>query len=154
LATGSLASLALSAICISLGSPAVGEAITGALPVKVVACFVPAPVFALVARPEIKSVQELKDKTVGISTFSGLSIFGARVIAKHFGLDPDKDVKFIPGGSSEGRLIRMQQGLLDATMASVPADYLGRKMGFPVIVRSEDLFTYPFSGSSTTPNAL
>jgi hypothetical protein len=29
----------------------------------------------------------------------------------------------------------MQQGLLDATMASVPADYLGRKMGFPVIVR-------------------
>jgi ABC-type nitrate/sulfonate/bicarbonate transport system substrate-binding protein len=40
----------------------------------------------------------------------------------------------------------MQQGLLDATMATVPTDCLGRKMGFPVIVRSEDLFTYPFSG--------
>ena len=65
---------------------------------------------------------------------------------KHFGLDPDKDVKFIPGGSSEGRLIRMQQGLLDATVATVPTDYHGRKMGYPVIVRSEDLFTYPFSG--------
>ena len=45
---------------------ALGGSITG-LPVKVVACFVPAPVFALVARPEVKSVQELKGKTVGIS---------------------------------------------------------------------------------------
>src|SRR5438874_774157 len=65
---------------------------------------------------------------------------------KHLGLDPDKDVKFIPGGSGEARLIRMKQGLLHATIASVPNDYLGRKMGYPVIVRSEDLFTYPFSG--------
>jgi ABC-type nitrate/sulfonate/bicarbonate transport system substrate-binding protein len=68
------------------------------------------------------------------------------MMIKHFGLDPDKDVKFIPGGSGEGRYIRMQQGLLDATVATVPNDYLGRKMGFPIIVRSEDLFTYPFSG--------
>jgi len=69
-----------------------------------------------------------------------------RLIVKHFGLDPDKDVKWAVAGSDEGRYIRMQQGLLDATMATVPTDYLGRKMGFPVIVRSEDLFTYPFSG--------
>ena len=47
------------------------------LPVKVVACFGPAPVFALVARPEVKSVQELKGKTVGISTFGGLSFLRA-----------------------------------------------------------------------------
>ena len=52
----------------------VGSAMTG-LPFKVVACFVPAPVLALVARPELKSVQELKGKTVGISNFAGLSIF-------------------------------------------------------------------------------
>ena len=67
-------------------------------------------------------------------------------MVKHFGLDPDKDVKWVPSGAGEGRYIRMQQGLLDATVATVPNDYLGRKMGFPVIVRSEDLFTYPFSG--------
>jgi ABC-type nitrate/sulfonate/bicarbonate transport system substrate-binding protein len=67
-------------------------------------------------------------------------------MVKHFGLDPDKDVKFLPGGGGEGRYIRMQQGLLDATVATVPNEYLGRKMGFPVIARSQDLFTYPFSG--------
>ena len=116
------------------------------LPLRFVACYRPTPHFMLQSRPEYKSVRDLKGKTIGITAYgSGTELVG-RLMIKHFGLDPDKDVKFIPGGSSEGRLIRMQQGLLDATVATVPTDYLGRKMGFPVIVRSEDLFTYPFSG--------
>jgi NitT/TauT family transport system substrate-binding protein len=116
------------------------------LPLRIVACYRPTPHFMLQSRPEFKSVKDLKGKTIGISAFgSGTELVG-RLMIKHFGLDPDKDVKFIPGGSSEGRLIRMQQGLLDATVATVPTDYHGRKMGYPVIVRSEDLFTYPFSG--------
>jgi len=116
------------------------------LPLRIVACYRPTPHFMLQSRPEFKSVKDLKGKNIGITAFgSGTELVG-RLMIKHFGLDPDKDVKFIPGGSSEGRLIRMQQGLLDATVATVPTDYHGRKMGYPVIVRSEDLFTYPFSG--------
>jgi NitT/TauT family transport system substrate-binding protein len=116
------------------------------LPLRIVACYRPTPHFMLQSRPEFKSVKDLKGKAIGISAFgSGAELVG-RLMIKHFGLDPDKDVKFIPGGSSEGHLIRMQQGLLDATVATVPTDYHGRKMGYPVIVRSEDLFTYPFSG--------
>ena len=120
--TGGAATAAMSSGDLDYGTGmSVGGAITGALPVKVVACFVPAPVFALVARPEIKSVQELKDKTVGISTFSGLSIFGARVIAKHYGLDPDKDLKFVAIGAVEGRFIRLTQGLVDAAILAPPS---------------------------------
>ena len=76
------------------------------------------------------------------------------MMVKHFGLDPDKDVKFVPGGSGEGRYIRMRQGLLDATVATVPTEYIGRKMGFPIMVRSEDLFTYPFSGLTVSMKKL
>lgn len=116
------------------------------LPLRIAACFRPTPHFMLQARPEFKSVKDLKGKTIGISAYgSGTELVG-RLMIKHFGLDPDKDVKFVPGGAGEGRYIRMQQGLLDATVATVPTDYIGRKMGFPIIVRSEDLFTYPFSG--------
>lgn len=125
---------------------AVSGAITGALPVKVVACFVPAPIFALVARPEIKSVQELKGKTVGISTFSGLSIFGARVIAKHFGLDPDKDLKFVAIGAVEGRFIRLTQGLVDAAMLAPPLDSEAKKKGFNILARAGDILTFPETG--------
>jgi NitT/TauT family transport system substrate-binding protein len=116
------------------------------LPLRIVACYRPTPHFMLQSRPEIKSVKELKGKTIGITAFGSGSELVGRMMIKHFGLDPDKDVKFIPGGSGEGRYIRMQQGLLDATTATVPTDYYGRKMGFNLLVRSEDLFTYPFSG--------
>ena len=125
------------------------RAILQGLPLRIVACYRPTPHFVLQSRPEFKTVKDLKGKTIGITAFGGGPDLVGRLMIKHFGLDPDKDVKFIPGGSSEGRLMRMQQGLLDATMASVPTDYLGRKMGFPIIVRSEDLFTYPFSGVTT-----
>ncbi len=120
------------------------------LPLRIVACYRPTPHFMLQSRPEFKSVKDLKGKTIGITAYgSGTELVG-RMIIKHYGLDPDKDVKFVPGGTGEGRYIRMQQGLLDATIATVPTEYIGRKMGFPVIVRSEELFTYPFSGLTTS----
>ena len=77
--TGGASSAALSSGEVDYGTGmAVGAEITG-IPVKVVACYVPAPVLALVARPEIKSVQELSGKTVGVSAIGGVSIFAARV---------------------------------------------------------------------------
>ena len=124
------------------------------LPHRIVACYRPTPHFLLQARPEFRSVKDLKGKTIGITTYgSGTEIIG-RLMVKHFGLDPDKDVKFVPGGSGEGRYIRMRQGLLDATVATVPTEYIGRKMGFPIMVRSEDLFTYPFSGLTVSMKKL
>ena len=122
---------------------AISGAITGGYPVKVVACFVPAPVFSLVARSEIKSVQELRGKTVGISTFGGLSIFGAQVIAKHFGLDPDKDLKFVAVGAVEARFTRLTQGLLDAAILAPPLDSEAKKKGFNILARAEDILDLP-----------
>src|ERR1043166_2537985 len=46
----------------------IGAAIRG-IPVKVVACYLPATPIALIARPEIKLVQELKGKAIGLNTF-------------------------------------------------------------------------------------
>ena len=127
--TGGASAAALSSGDLDYGTGmTLGGPITG-LPVKVVACFVPAPVFALVARPEVKSVQELKGKTVGISTFGGLSIFAARVIAKHFGLDPDKDIKFVAVGAVEGRFIRLTQGLIDCSRAGSAVGFRGEEEG-------------------------
>ena len=114
-----------------------------------VACFVPAPVFSLVARSEIKSVQELRGKTVGISTFGGLSIFGAQVIAKHFGLDPEKDLKFVAVGAVEGRFIRLTQGLLDAAILAPPLDSEAKKKGFNILARAQDILIFPETGLVT-----
>ena len=70
----------------------------------------------------------------------------ARLMIRHFGLDPDKDMKFVPGGGTEGVVARIKQGLIDATSLPVPWDYRGKKVGLNVLARAEDLFSYPISG--------
>src|SRR5262245_38313777 len=120
------------------------------LPLKVVACYVPSNPVMLIARPEFKSVKELKGKTLGIQNFGGAINVQMNMILKHFGLDPEKDVKFLLTGDGPSRLAAMKQGLIAATIASAPIDHLGAKMGFVVIAKAYELFSYPSSGLSTS----
>ena len=123
----------------------VGAAIHG-MPLRVAACFVPGSPSALIVRPEFKSVQELKGKAIGLNTSGGALESIGRLIFKHFGLDPDKEIKFLPLGTNERRFSAMKQGLTAATLGSPPLDFLGKKMGFVVLARAHELFSYPTSG--------
>jgi NitT/TauT family transport system substrate-binding protein len=115
-------------------------------PLRVLACYVPGSPSALIARPEFKSVQELRGKAVGLNTSGGALESIGRLMFKHFGLDPDKEIKFLPLGTNERRFSAMKQGLTAATMGSPPLDFLGKKMGFVVLARAYELFSYPTSG--------
>ncbi len=123
----------------------VGAIIQGA-PLRVLACYVPGSPSALITRPEFKSVQELKGKAIGLNTSGGALESIGRLIFKHFGLDPDKEIKFLPLGTNERRFSAMKQGLTAGTMGSPPLDFLGKKMGFVVLARAYELFSYPTSG--------
>lgn len=131
----------------------IGAAIRG-LPVRVVACFLPATPIALISRPEFKSVQDLKGKNIGLNTFGGTLESISRLIAKHFGLDPDKDLKFLATGTVESRFAAMQQGLTAATLGSPPIDFLGQKLGFVVLARANELFNFPASGLVASVRAI
>jgi len=123
----------------------IAAAIRG-LPVKIIAAYVPATPMALIARPEFKSVPELRGKTIGLNTYGGALESIARLMFKHFGLDPDKDAKFLPTGTVDSRFAAMQQNLTAATLGSPPIDFLGKKLGFMVIARAHELFSFPASG--------
>jgi len=129
--------------------PSIGPGVAAALqgvPIKVVACFVPSAPFALIARPEYKSVQELRGKAIGLNTFGGNIEVVTKLIFKHFGLDPDKDIKFLALGTNERRFAAMKQGLAAATLGTPPLDFFGKKFGFVVLTRAHELFSYPASG--------
>jgi NitT/TauT family transport system substrate-binding protein len=147
--TGRVTSTALSNGEVDYGTGmTLGPEITG-IPVRVVACYVPAPVNALVTRPEVKSVPELSGKTVGVSGIGGVSHFAARVIAKHFGLNPDRDLKFIAVGPVDARFARLTQGLVDAALLSPPLDSEAKKKGFNILARAEDVLIFPETGLVT-----
>jgi NitT/TauT family transport system substrate-binding protein len=136
------------------GIPAmVSAAITG-VPVKVVACYVPAFPIMLIARPEFKSVQELKGKTIMVGSIGSGPHILARMILKHFGLDPDRDVKFVSGPSSEARLAALTQGLVAGTVATPPFDFFAKKLGLNILARSQELFMWPEAGLNTTTKKI
>src|SRR6266545_1825412 len=103
-----------------IGGTAIGGALSG-VPIKVVACFVPAPVLALVARPEIKSVQALKGKTIAVLIFGGVARFAA-----------------------------LSQGLVDAAVLGPPLDFEARKQGFNILARAHDVLVFPETGLVTS----
>jgi ABC-type nitrate/sulfonate/bicarbonate transport system substrate-binding protein len=132
----------------SIGS-GVAATIRG-LPVKVVACYVPSARLRSSPGLEFKSVRELKGKTIGINTYgSPIEVIG-RLIVKHFGIDPDNEVKFLTTGVIESRFAAMSQGLTAATLGSAPLDFLGKKQGFVVLASAHELFSYPARGLNAT----
>jgi ABC-type nitrate/sulfonate/bicarbonate transport system substrate-binding protein len=95
-------------------SPAVNAALRG-IPVRVVACFTPGFTTAIIARPDIKTIQDLKGKTIGLNSIGGGLESTVRLMLRHYGLDLDKDVKFLAMGGVETRFAALKQGLSAAT---------------------------------------
>ena len=134
-------------------NPVVRGAIQG-LPVRVVACFDKGNQWVLVGRNNLKSVIELRGKTVAVSNPGTGSDVAGRRIVKHFGLEPDRDVKFAPGGPDEGRLIRVQQGVVDATLVPTPLDLRARKLGLNILARAQEIYSYAGGGLAATTKKI
>jgi hypothetical protein len=84
----------------------------------------------------------LGGKTIGLNILGGAREVAAKLIFKHFGLDPDREIKFLANGPLESRFAAVRQGLTAGTLGSPPTDFLGKKMGFVVLARAHELFSY------------
>jgi len=132
-----------------IGGTVIGGALSG-IPIKVVACFVPAPVLALVARPEFKTVASLKGTTVAVLIAGGVAHFAARQIAKHYGLDAEKELRYLAVGPPDARFAALSQGLVEAAVLGPPLDFEARKQGFNILARANDIFVFPETGLVTS----
>jgi NitT/TauT family transport system substrate-binding protein len=116
------------------------------MPIKVVASFLDSSTHALIARPEYKSVKDLRGKTLGVSTVGATSDVAARMMIRHFGVDPDKEIKIVALGSDRARFAALREGIVDVAVISPPADAEGKKIGMNVLARAYELFNFPFVG--------
>ncbi len=124
------------------------------LPVKVLACFIDALAFALIAQPEINSVKDLRGKTLGVSTFGSTSDVAARIMLRHYGVDPEKQLKILGLGRDSALLAALKERLIDVAIASPPADAEGKKMGFNILARAYEIFRYPAIGLAATDKKI
>jgi NitT/TauT family transport system substrate-binding protein len=126
-----------------------GSVIRGAMrgmPIRVLASFMDGSVHTLIARPEHKSVKDLKGKTLGVSSVGATADIAARMMIRHFGVDPDKEIKVVALGSDRARFAALKEGIIDVAVISPPADVEGQKIGLNVLARAYELFNFPFVG--------
>jgi len=134
-----------------------GSVVRGALrgmPLRAVASLLDSPTHALVAKPEYKSVKELKGKTLGIGNFGGTDEVVARLMFKYLGVDSEKELKVIAVGADRARLAALKEGLVDVAVIAPPGDALGKQMGFNVLARAYEIFSFPFIGIGTNLKSI
>jgi ABC-type nitrate/sulfonate/bicarbonate transport system substrate-binding protein len=103
--------------------------------------------YVLVARKEIKRVEDLKGKSLGIARAGDLSDRLSRAVVRKFGMAPDT-VAIRPIGGSQGeRYQAMAAGLVHGVIITPPLDVRAKNEGFNVLYRLIDL-NLPFIYSS------
>jgi ABC-type nitrate/sulfonate/bicarbonate transport system substrate-binding protein len=84
------------------------------LPVKIVLLGTMRPFWGLVVRPEVKSVTELKGKSMAVPGLLGAQQISAKLILKQYGLDPERDViyRVVDTGTRIPAMLSRQKGRL------------------------------------------
>jgi NitT/TauT family transport system substrate-binding protein len=101
--------------------------------------------YVLVTRKEIRRLEDLKGKSMGVARAGDLSDRLSRMVAKKFNL-PDIAIRPI-GGSQSERYQAMAANIVQAVVITPPLDVRARNDGFNVLFRLIDL-DIPFIYSS------
>jgi NitT/TauT family transport system substrate-binding protein len=112
--------------------------------------------FDLVARPEIRSLNDLRGKPVGISRYGASTEYAVRFGLKANNIDPDKDVKLlaIGGGTDEARISALEAGVVSAVVLQVPANLIAHKLGQKTLLPLGDYMETLFAGLGTGQKKL
>ena len=129
---------------------AIGSAMRAAatgVPIKAAMFSMDRVIIYMLAKPTIKSIEELKGgKTVATTGLVATPTYAARVMARAHGLNPDKDLIFIATGDAATSLTALQSGSVDVAMLSVPFNFKAEELGFRNLGNAVDYLRTPFAG--------
>ena len=132
---------------------AIRAAVTG-VPLKAVVGMAYRPLHVLIARPDIKTPKDLKGKIIGVDSVAGTVDYLSRVAVRHFGFEPEKDVKIIVSGESPTRLAAIRAGSIDATPIDVAFAMKAEDEGFKRLIYLGDIIELPLSGIAVMDKKL
>lgn len=89
--------------------------------------------FYVMAAPEIRTVNDLRGKTVGVSRFGAATDFGMRIFLAKHGLEAHKDVTFIQIGGMPEIATALGKKIIAAAPMSYPMVYVAEQGGAKVL---------------------
>ena len=108
----------------------------------------------LVARPNIKSMEDLRGKRIGVFRFGSASHLRLIYVLPRYGLS-NRDVTLLQVGDTPERLIALAGGSIDAALISPPDHLEAQRAGMKILLNLRDLnIAYQGSGLVTTQRVL
>jgi NitT/TauT family transport system substrate-binding protein len=97
----------------------------------------------LMVKPEIRKVEDLKGKRIGISSLgsAGDLLFG--YVLRKYGIDTNREVIWLAVGNTAERLQALISGAVDAADMTYPADVEAERKGFRPLLDARKEIVYP-----------
>ena len=133
-----------------IATPTVMTAVLAGSDMVILAHTMPGVIQSLMVRPEIKRDEDLKGKTIGVTTFGSLTDFLVKYLARQKGLNPDKDFALLQIGTDSDRFVSLQQGRIQGATLSHPNFIFAQRAGFHVLWDFFRDVDYPWSEIATT----
>lgn len=125
------------------GSSAIAAALQGA-DLKIIGNSGNKMVFSLYVRPEIKTVEQLKGKKIGITRFGSAPDISVRYALRKYNINPDKDLTLIQLGFMATVAAGLQGGSIEGGVVSPPTQFAVDKAGFKELISITDMnFAFP-----------
>lgn len=126
---------------------AIASAAVGGVSLVTAACYINTLPYELVVQESLKSVEELKGKSIGISRVGSASDTAAHVLIKGLGLEPIKDVPIIQVGGAPERAAAFRTGRIVGFPSPPGIINLAKGMAHKVLISTADLpkrFEFPY----------
>ena len=150
---GVIQQLTVDAVNVSVGSGLVDpiRAVDKGAPLAIVRIEMQRPPYALLAKPAIKSIKDLKGKIVSVGGAEG---HHPHLLRAHAGAERRRSEGRRPDlcGRDLGAAAALQSGAADAAILTAPYNFHAEAAGFTNLGLPSDVVDMPFSGVSTNRN--
>jgi NitT/TauT family transport system substrate-binding protein len=135
----------------------VASAVVAGADLVMVACYLNSLPYELVVSESIKSAEDLRGKSIGISRIGSASDVAARALIRGLGLEPDKEVLILQVGGPAERAASFRGGRIAGFPSPPGIIHLTRGIPYKVLISTADFkkrFDFPFICATTTKSYL
>jgi NitT/TauT family transport system substrate-binding protein len=135
----------------------VASAVVAGADLVMIACYLNSLPYELVVSESIKSAEDLKGKSVGISRVGSASDVAARALIRGLGLEPDKQVLIMQVGGPAERAASFRTGRIAGFPSPPGIIHLTKGIPYRILISTTDFqkrFEFPYICATTTKNYL
>lgn len=135
----------------------VASAVVAGADLVLVACYLNSLPYELVVSESVKTAEDLKGKSVGISRVGSASDVAARALIRGVGLEPDKQVLIMQVGGPAERAASFRTGRIAGFPSPPGIIHLTKGIPYRILISTADFqkrFEFPYICATTTKSYL